>query len=86
MVFKLPNFKARDELPLRFRWHINPHIAYKKLMLQGFFLARDHIYICDTFGHGPLEKDEVYPHGDLSRLVHDEMAVTFLGTCSREAG
>ena len=41
-VFKLPNFKARDELVLGFWWHINPHIPYKKLMLQGYFLARDH--------------------------------------------
>ena len=79
MVFKLPNFKARDELALGFWWHINPHIAYKKLMLQGYFLARDHFYICDKFGHGPMERDEVYLHGYLSQLVSDEMAVTFLG-------
>ena len=46
-VFKRPNFKARGELVLGFWWHINPHIPYKKLMLQGYFLARDHIYICD---------------------------------------
>ena len=69
-----------DELALVFWWHINPHIAYKKLMLQGFFLARDHFYICDKFVHGPIEKDEVYLHGSLSRPVRDEMAVTFLGT------
>ena len=51
MVFKLPNFKTRDELALGFWWHISPHIAYKKLMLQGYFLARDHFYICeDAFG------------------------------------
>ena len=79
MVFKLPNFKARDELALGFWWHINPQIAYKKLMLQGYFLARDHFYICDKFVHGPMEKDEVYLHGYLSQLVSDEMAVTFLG-------
>ena len=24
-------------------------ITYKKLMLQGYFLARVHIYICDLF-------------------------------------
>ena len=49
-------------------------------MLQGYFLARDHFYICDKFVHGPLEKDQVYMHGYLSRLVRDEMAVSFLGT------
>ena len=56
-------------------------ISYKKLMLQGYFLTRDHFYICDKFVHGPMEKNEVYLHGYLSRLVHDEMAVTFLETC-----
>ena len=30
--------------------------------------------------HGPMEKDEVYLHGYLSRLVFDEMDVMFLGT------
>ena len=34
---------------LGFWWHISPHVAYKKLMLQGYFLARDHFYICDKF-------------------------------------
>ena len=58
MVFKLPNFKKRDGLALVFRSHTNPHIAYKKLMLQGFFLARDHFYICDKFVHGPFERHE----------------------------
>ena len=29
-------------------------------MLQGYFLTRDHIYICNKFAHGPTEKDEVY--------------------------
>ena len=59
-VFKLnPNFKARGELKLVFWWHINPHIAYKKLMLQGYFLARDHFYICAKFAHGPTEKDYI---------------------------
>ena len=38
-------------------------------MLQGFFLARDHFYICDKFVHGPIERHEVYLHGYLSRLV-----------------
>ena len=52
-------------------------------MLQGYFLARDHFYICDKFVHGPLEKDEVYLHGYLS-FVHDEMTVRFLGTCVPE--
>ena len=80
MVFKLPNFKVKDEPVLGFWWHINPHIACKKLMLQGYFLARVHFYICDKFVHGPMEKDEVYLQGYLSRLVRDEMAVTFLGT------
>ena len=31
--------------------------------------------------HGPMEKDEVYLHDYLSRLVCDEMDVIFLGTC-----
>ena len=79
-VFKLPNFEARGELALGFWWHINPHVAYKKLMLQSYFLARDHLYICDKFAHGPTEKDEVYLCGCVSRLVCD-MAVTFLETC-----
>ena len=72
-VFKLPDFEARGELALGFWWHINPHVAYKKLMLQGYFLARDHFYIC-----GPTEKDEVYLRGYVSRLVCDEMAVTYV--------
>ena len=33
------------------------HVAYKKLMLQDYFLARDHFYICDKFAYGPMEKD-----------------------------
>ena len=53
----------RDEPELGFWWHINPRIAYKKLMLQSYFLAREHFYICDMFVHGPTEKDEVYLHG-----------------------
>ena len=28
-------------------------------MLQGYFLARDHFYMCDKFVHVPMEKDEV---------------------------
>ena len=76
----------KDELALRFWWHINPHVAYKKLMLQGYFLARDHFYICDKFMHDHTEKDEVYLHDCVSQLVHDEMAVTFLETCSQETG
>ena len=85
-VFKLPNFEARGELALGFCWHINPHVAYKKLMLQRYFLARDHFYICDKFAHGLREKDEVYLGGYVSRLVYDEMAVMFLETFSPEAG
>ena len=57
-VFKLPNFKARGELVIEFWWHINPHVTYKKLMLLGYFLARDYFYICDKFRHGPMEKDD----------------------------
>ena len=85
-VFKLPNFEARGELALGFWRHINPHVIYKKLMLQSYFLTRDHFYICDKFAHGPTEKDEVYLCGYVSRLVCDEMAVMFLETCSQEAG
>ena len=80
-VFKLSNFEARGELALGFWRHINPHATYKKLMLQSYFLTRDHFYICDKFAHGPTEKDEVYLCGYVSRLVCDEMAVTFLETC-----
>ena len=48
-------------------------------MLQGYFLTRDHFYICDKFVDGSTEK--VYLPGYISRLVHDEMAVTvFLET------
>ena len=50
-------------------------------MLESYFLTRYHFYICDKFAHGPTEKDEVYLHGYVSRLVHDEMAVMFLETC-----
>ena len=69
------------ELVFGLWWHINPHIAYKKLMLQGYFLTRDHFYICDKLklAQGSTEKDEVYLCGYLSRLVRNEMAVTFLG-------
>ena len=55
-------------------------------MLQGYFLARDHFNICDKFMHGPTDKDEVCLIGYISRLVRDEMAVTFLETCSQGAG
>ena len=66
---------------LGFWWHINLHIAYKKLMLQGYFFVRDHFYICNKLAHGPTEKDEVYLCVYLSGLVHNEMAVTFLRPC-----
>ena len=45
--FKLSNFKTRGEIALGFCWHISPHVTYKKVMLQGYFLTRDHFYICD---------------------------------------
>ena len=33
-------------------------MSYKKQMLQGYFLARGHFYICDCkFAHGPTEMD-----------------------------
>ena len=50
-------------------------------MLQSYFLVKDHFYIYDKFAHGPTEKYEVYLCGYVSRLVRDEMAVTFLETC-----
>ena len=50
-------------------------------MLQGYFLARDHFHICKKFAHGPTEKIEVYLRGCVSRLVHNEMTVTFLEKC-----
>ena len=53
-------------------------------MLQSYFLARDHFYICDKSAHGPTEKDEVCLRGYVSRLVCDEIAVTFLETCVPE--
>ena len=37
--------------------------------------------LCDKFAHGPREKDEVYLRGYVSRLVRNEMAVTFLEIC-----
>ena len=80
LVSKLPNFEARGEIALGFWWHINPRVAYKKLMLQSYFLARNHFYISDKFMHGPTEKDEVYLRGYVSRPVRDEMAVTLLET------
>ena len=46
-------------------------------MLQGYFLARNHFYICDKFA----ENDEVYLRVYISWLVPDAMAVTFLETC-----
>ena len=78
LVWESLNFqtKTRHELALGFWWHINPHVAYKKLVLQGYFLARDHFHICDKFAHDPMEKD--YLCGCVSRLVWDGMAVTFL--------
>ena len=81
----LPNFKAWGELALGFWWQINPHVAYE-LILLGYILTRDHFYIFDKSAHGPTEKDEVYLHGYISRLARDETAVTFLETCSQEAG
>ena len=64
----------RGELASGFWWHINPHVAFKKLMLHGYFLASEHFYICEKFAHGPTEKDEVCLHGYVSQLVHDQMA------------
>ena len=49
-------------------------------------LQRSLFYICNKLEHGPTEKDEVCLHGYVSRLVCDEMAVTFLETCSQETG
>ena len=65
---------------------IKPHVTYKKLMLQGYFLARDNFHICDKFAHCSGENDEVYLRDCISRLERDEMAVMFLETCSLEAG
>ena len=48
-------------------------------MLQSYFLARDQFYICDKFAQGPTEKN-VFLRGYVSRLVRDEIAVTFLET------
>ena len=35
---------------------MNPHTAYKKQMVQGYFLAKDHLNICDScawsYGNG----------------------------------
>ena len=80
-IFQLPNFKTGHELALGFWWHIKPHVAYKKLMLQGYLPSRDNFHICDKFAHFSVEKDEVYLCGCISQLVHDEMAVKFLETC-----
>ena len=32
-------------------------------MLQGNFLTRDHLHICDKSAHGLAEKDEIYLRG-----------------------
>ena len=85
-VFKLPNFEARGELALGFWRHINPHVADKKLMLQGYFLARDHFYICDKFAHSPTEKDEVYLRGYVSRFMWWDGCHVSWNMCSQEAG
>ena len=77
-IFQLPNFKTGHELALGFWWHIKPHVAYKKLMLQGCFLARDNFHTCDKSAHCSGEKDEDYLRGCIYLLVCDEMAVTFL--------
>ena len=50
-------------------------------MLQGYFLERDHFYICDKFTHGPAEKGEVYLYGYVSQFVRDEMAVALFEIC-----
>ena len=73
---------------LGFWWHISPHITYKKQMLQGYFLARDHFYICDCkFAHGPTEMD-AWSYGKGWSVcmttfpdVCDEMDGGFFGTC-----
>ena len=41
------------------------------MMLQGYCLARDNFHISDKFAHCSGEKDEVYLHGCISRLVCD---------------
>ena len=72
-VFQLPNFKTvtGHKLALGFWWHIKPHVAYKKLMLQGYFLARDNFHICDRSAHCSAEKDEVYLRGCISNYYCD---------------
>ena len=62
-IYQLPSFWTVHELALGFRWHIKPHVAYKKLMLQGYFLARDTFHICNKSAHCSAEKDEVYLRG-----------------------
>ena len=49
-------------------------------MLQGYFLARDHIYICDKL-RMVLQKRMKSICVATFPDVRDEMAVTFLETC-----
>ena len=77
--FKLPNFEARGELKRGFWWHINPHVAYKKLMLWSYCLARDHLHLWQVCAWSYIKR---WSHlcGYISPLVRVEMAVTFLQT------
>ena len=49
--------------------------------VAGLLPRQGSLYICDKLAHGSTEKDAVYLCGYLSRLVCNEMAVTFLGPC-----
>ena len=46
----------RRGVNLCFWWHITPHATYKKLMLQGYFLARDFFFTSVTSSHMLLRK------------------------------
>ena len=84
-LFKLPNFEVRGELALGFRWHINPHVAYKKLCCRATS-STGITFTSVTSLHMVLWKRIVYLHGYVSRLVRDELASLFLKRVPKKQG
>ena len=82
-VFNLPNFSTRGKIALGIWWHINPHGAYRKLMLHGYFLARDHFHIWQVCTWSYRKRWSLSAWLHFPWLVCDTMAVTFLDMFSR---
>ena len=57
-----------------------PVFQAQTLVLQGYFLARDHFYICDKLSHGPTEKDEKKWVREKSRECHNHKPQPFPDT------